>query len=53
MKRLDLFINDSTGIPVFVDDPMRKLKVTGEGLGSLAPCFSTAVGLALRAAGGP
>ena len=53
LKGLDSFISDSTGIPVFVDDPMRKLKVTGEGLGSVAPCFSTAVGLALRAAGGP
>ena len=53
LKGLDSFIGDTTGIPVFVDDPMRKLKTAGEGLGALAPCFSTAVGLALRAAGGP
>lgn len=53
LKGLDSFISDTTGIPVFVDDPMRKLKAAGEGFGALAPCFSTAVGLALRAAGGP
>lgn len=53
LKGLDSFISDSAGIPVFVDDPMRKLKATGDGLGAIAPCFSTAVGLALRAAGGP
>jgi type IV pilus assembly protein PilM len=53
LKGLDSFISDTTGIPVFVDDPMRKLRATGDGVGALAPCFSTAVGLALRAAGGP
>lgn len=46
-------MGESTGIPVFVDDPGRRLKVKGDGLGGLAPCFSIAVGLALRAAGGP
>lgn len=53
LKGLPSFIADTTGIPVFVDDPMRKLTGKGEGPGGLAPCFSTAVGLALRAAGGP
>ena len=53
LKGLDSHLGDSTGIPVFIDDPMRKLKTSGEGFGGLAPCFSVAVGLALRAAGGP
>lgn len=53
LKGLDSFIGETTGIPVFIDDPMRKLKMAGDGFSALAPCFSTAVGLALRAAGGP
>ncbi len=52
LKGLASTIGESSGIPVFVDDPARGLKVKGDGLGGLAPCFSTAVGLALRAAGG-
>lgn len=47
---LDSALSSGTGIPVFVDDPLRKLKGAEAGLGGLAPCFSVAVGLALRAA---
>lgn len=51
---IDSDISDAIGIPVFVDDPLRALKTSGQGsLSGLAPCFSTAVGLAIRAAGGP
>lgn len=51
---IDAALSDGTGIPVFVDDPLRKLKSADEGpLAGLAPCFSVAMGLALRAAGGP
>lgn len=49
---LDSFVSDSIGIPAFIDDPFRKLKQGADGpLSGLSPLFSTAVGLALRAAG--
>lgn len=54
LSGLDSFVSDSIGIPAFIDDPFRKLKQPSDAsLSGLAPCFSTAVGLALRAAGGP
>lgn len=52
LKGLDSLIGEATGIPTFIDDPLRKLRSSGDGsLSGQGPLFSTAVGLAIRAAG--
>lgn len=55
LKGLDYFITDTIGVQAFVDDPFKKIRIpkeaAGGGLGELAPVFSTAMGLAVRAAG--
>jgi len=51
LKGLDSALSASIGIHVFIDDPFRKIKLPHreEGLTGLSPCFSVAMGLALRA----
>lgn len=50
----DTAVSEAIGIPAFIDDPLRKLRTSESGeFARMGPCFSTAVGLALRAAGGP
>lgn len=54
LKGIETYVSEILNIPVFVDDPLRKIKITKgfdkNELGEIAPCLAVAAGLATRVA---